>query len=157
MAAFGFISVRYRLRLITGFASRWVRTRGYGVGERVLVVGAGAGGEFATWLLRHPDFQRLFSIVGYVDDAPLRQGMRYDGVSVIGTTADIPTLVKKEDIGLIFYAIGNIAETDRQRILEKCRQTSARLVILADILQSLEVHFFEAQSDEFGKKDARSL
>jgi len=142
LATLGFVSGRYRLRLVTGLASRWVRGRGYGVGERVLVVGAGAGGEFATWLLRRPDFQRLFSIVGYVDDSPSRQGMRYDGYPVIGTTADIPALVKKEDIGLIFYAIGKISAQDRQRILERCRQSGARLVILSDVLQSLEMHFF---------------
>jgi FlaA1/EpsC-like NDP-sugar epimerase len=79
-----------------------------------------------------------------VDDAPSRQGMRYDGTPVIGTTADIPALVKREDIGLVFYAIGKISAQDRQRILDKCRQSSARLVILSDILQSLEMHFFPA-------------
>lgn len=142
VATLGFVSARYRLRLVTGLASRWVGLRGYGVGERVLVVGAGAGGEMATWLLRRPDFKRLFNVVGYVDDAPSRQGMRYDGMPVIGTTADIPSLVKKEDIGLVFYAIGKISAQDRQRILDKCRQSSARLVILSDILQSLEMHFF---------------
>jgi hypothetical protein len=142
VATLGFVSARYRLRLITGLASRWVSARGYGVGERVLVVGAGAGGEIATWLLRRPDFQRLFNVVGYVDDAPSRQGMRYDGYPVIGTTADIPALVKKEDIGLVFYAIGKISIHDRQRILDKCHQSGARLVILSDILQSLETHFF---------------
>lgn len=148
VAAFGFVIARYRLRLITGFASRWVGARGYGVGERVLVVGAGAGGEMATWLLRRPDFKRLFNVVGYVDDAPSLQGMRYDGIPVIGTTADIPALVKKEDIGLVFYAIGKISTQDRIRILDRCRQSRARLVILSDILQSVETHFFSAVSDE---------
>jgi len=61
---------------------------------------------------------------------------------VIGTTADIPALVKKEDIGLIFYAIGKISKQDRQRILDRCHQSDARLVILSDILQGLEAHFF---------------
>jgi lipopolysaccharide/colanic/teichoic acid biosynthesis glycosyltransferase len=148
VAAFGFVGARYRLRLITGFASRWVGARGYGVGERVLVVGAGAGGEMATWLLRRPDFKRLFNVVGYVDDAPSLQGMRYDGIPVIGTTADIPTLVRKEDVGLVFYAIGKIATQDRIRILDRCRQSKARLVILSDILQSVEMHFFPEVSGE---------
>jgi lipopolysaccharide/colanic/teichoic acid biosynthesis glycosyltransferase len=141
VATLGFVIARYRLRLITGLASRWVRARGYGMGERVLVVGAGAGGEFATWLLHRPDFQRQFNVVGYVDDATSRQGMRYDGYPVLGTTADIPTVVKKEDIGLIFYAIGKISDQDRQRIMDRCHQSSARLVILSDVLQSLEAHF----------------
>jgi FlaA1/EpsC-like NDP-sugar epimerase len=85
----GFIVVRYRLRLVTGFASRWIslRNSGYGAGERVLVVGAGQGSAFAAWLLRHTDFRRLYTVVGIADDAPGKQGMRYDGLKVLGTTA----------------------------------------------------------------------
>lgn len=139
----GFLMARYRLRLITGLASRWVRLRrsGFGVGERVLVVGAGAGGELVTWLLRRPDFSRLFSIHAYVDDDPAKQGMRYDGVPILGTTADIPALVKREDIGLVVYAINKVTKADRERILAVCRKADTRLVILSDVLHSIETHF----------------
>jgi lipopolysaccharide/colanic/teichoic acid biosynthesis glycosyltransferase len=145
----GFLMARYRLRLVTGLASRWVRLRrtGFGVGERVLVVGAGVGGELVTWLLRRPDFSRLFSIHAYVDDDPSKQGMRYDGVPVLGTTADIPALVKRADIGLVVYAINKISVDDRQRILADCRRADARLVILSDVLHSLETHFTPANGN----------
>ncbi len=137
----GFIIVRYRLRLLTGLAALWLRLRTgkHGVGERVLVVGAGRGGEFATWLLRHNEFQRLFSVIGYVDDDPALQGMRLDGCPVLGTAADIPGLVEKLDIGVIFFAIGDpLSPLDTERILSRCRQTRARLVDIADILASLQ-------------------
>ncbi len=139
----GFLVARYRLRLVTGLASRWVRLRRaeFGVGERVLVIGAGTGGELVTWLLRRPDFSHLFSIHAYADDNPSKQGMRYDGIPVIGTTADIPELVKREDIGLIVYAINKTSPADRERILAICRQANTRLVILSDVLRSLETHF----------------
>lgn len=139
----GFLVARYRLRLLTGLASRWVRFRqsGFGVGERVLVVGAGSGGELVTWLLRRPDFQRLFTVHGYVDDDPSKQGMHYDGIPVLGTTADIPALVKREDIGLVVYAINKVLTVDRERILAVCRQAETRLVILSDVLRSIETHF----------------
>jgi lipopolysaccharide/colanic/teichoic acid biosynthesis glycosyltransferase len=140
-AALGFVVARYRLRLVTGLASRWVRARGYGVGERVLVVGAGAGGEIATWLLKRPDFQHLFRVVGFVDDAASRQGMRYDGIPVLGTSADIPALVEKEDIGLVLFSIGKISTQNRERILGSCHQSGARVVNLSDVLHSLEAHF----------------
>ena len=148
LTVLGFSLSRYRLRLITGLAARWVSRRGYGVGERVLVIGAGAGGEIATWLLRRPDFRHLFNVIGYVDDSPVLQGRRFGGISVLGTTADIPGLVKKEDIGLLCYAIGPAANPDQPHILERCRQTGARLVILEDVLHSLEAHFFPAASPE---------
>jgi lipopolysaccharide/colanic/teichoic acid biosynthesis glycosyltransferase len=138
----GFITVRYRLRLVTGFASRWVRLRtgSNALGERVLVVGAGRGGEFATWLLRRADFQRRFTIVGFADDAPTLQGMRLDGFPVLGTTADIPCLVEKYDIGLVFFAIGDpLSSADSERILARCRQTRARLVDISDVIESLQL------------------
>ncbi|MDX9993288.1 MAG: sugar transferase [Anaerolineales bacterium] len=152
LIAVGFLIARYRLRLLTGLASRWVNLRGtgFGTGERVLVIGAGAGGEIVTWLLRRPDFKRLFTVHGYVDDVPTKQGMRYDGLPVLGTTADLPDLVAREDIGLLVYAIEKISAGDRERILKTCRQTEARLVILSDVLQSFQAHL--GQADHKGKK-----
>ncbi len=147
LTVIGFCITRYRLRLITGLAARWVRVRGYGIGERVMVIGAGAGGEVATWLLRRPDFRHLFQVIGYVDDSPFMQGMRFNGISVLGTTADIPTIVRKNDVGMICFAVGGeCSDDDRQRILVKCRQSGARLVILSDVIRSLEAQFFSETS-----------
>jgi lipopolysaccharide/colanic/teichoic acid biosynthesis glycosyltransferase len=136
---FGFVVARYRFRLITGLASRWANWRGtgYGTGERVMIVGAGKGGEFATWLLRRQDFQRMFSIVGYIDDDPGKQGMRIDGLQVLGTTADIPALAKQHDIGVIFYAIGRETSADERRIIRLCKETGAHFVSVGDVLGTL--------------------
>jgi FlaA1/EpsC-like NDP-sugar epimerase len=136
---FGFIAVRYRLRLITGLASRWVNLRHstFGAAERVLVVGAGEGSEFAAWLLQRREFKRIYTIVGIVDDDPLKQGMRYEGLKVLGGTADIPELVKKHDIGVIFQTVTSLAEEEKQRILTICRKSGLRLVMLSDVLDLL--------------------
>ena len=135
----GFVVSRYRFRLITGIASRWANFRGtgYGTGERVLIVGAGKGGEFATWLLRRQDFLRMFTIIGYVDDDPRKQGMRLDGLDVLGSTEDIPNLAKEHDIGVIFYAIGRETKADYDRIIRLCKLTGAHVVAVEDILGTL--------------------
>jgi lipopolysaccharide/colanic/teichoic acid biosynthesis glycosyltransferase len=135
----GFIAVRYRLRLLTGLASRWIthRNTGYGIGERVLIVGAGEGGEFATWLLKRPDFSRHYTLIGFADDHPSKQGLRFDGLKVLGTTADIPHIVKQHDIGVIFYAISKISPSDSQRILNTCKKTGLHTVMLSDMLRTL--------------------
>ncbi len=101
------------------------------------MVGAGAGSEFATWLLRRADFKGLYTLAGIVDDAPAKQGQRFDGVRVLGTTADIPGIVRRHDIGVIFYAISKISETDNRRILETCRETGKHLVMLPDVLETI--------------------
>ncbi len=146
----GFIVNRYQLRMLSGFARRWVnlRRQGFGIGERVLVIGAGAGGEMVVWLLRRPEFQRLFHVVGYVDDDPNKQGMRYDGYSVLGTIADLPALVKEQDIGVIFFTIKEILAVDRERILSICRKSGVRLILLSDVLKRIEEHIVSEMVNE---------
>ncbi|MFZ5884590.1 MAG: sugar transferase [Chloroflexota bacterium] len=136
---FGFIAVRYRLRLVTGLASRWITIRNstFGAPERVLVVGAGEGSEFATWLLQRREFKRIYQIVGIVDDDPSKHGMRYEGLKVLGTTNDIPELVKRHDVGVIFHAVTSPVEEDQKRILALCRKTGLRVVMLSEVLDLL--------------------
>ena len=167
----GFVLMRYRLRLVTGLASRWItfRQSGYGAGERVLVVGAGEGSEFAAWLLGRDEFKRLYTVVGIVDDDPSKQGMRFDGLKVLGTTADIPELVKRHDIGVIYYAITKISPADNQRILSTCQGTNLRLIMLSDLLHSLRSHLTRGlprseqnisqpmQADSFTKPATREI
>ena len=136
------VVARYRFRLVSGVASRWVtlRSSGYGAGERVVIVGAGEGGSFAAWLLRRSDFQRMYSVIGIVDDDPAKQGHRYDGFKVIGTTADLPGLVGKYDIGVIFYAISKISVVDSERILSICKGTGRNVVVISSLMRSLQTH-----------------
>jgi lipopolysaccharide/colanic/teichoic acid biosynthesis glycosyltransferase len=138
-ALFGFITLRYRQRLITGFSYRWLLARGAprAIGERVLVVGAGSNSQLVTWLFSRSEYSRLFSIVGLVDDDPRMQGMLIDGYPVLGATASIPHLVRTHDIGLVLYTISNIGEEERQRILSVCLSTQAPVVPLSDVLAEL--------------------
>jgi diguanylate cyclase (GGDEF)-like protein len=141
---FGFISVRYRGRLLTGFASYWVRMRGQSMtslGERVLIVGAGEVARFAVWLLSNKNIAQAFTIIGMVDDNPRKVGAKIDGFPVIGTTNSIPDLVKKYDIGLILFAIADIQPAEQDRILSLCQVTPARITPIPDIIDSLRAHF----------------
>lgn len=136
------VVARYRFRLVTGLATRWInlRSSGYGTGERVIIVGAGEGGSFAAWILRRNDFQKLYSVVGIVDDDPAKQGRRYDGFKVMGTTADLPGLVEKYDAGVIFYAISKISSDDHDRILSICRSTERKIIFISSVIKSLQGH-----------------
>jgi len=143
LAFVGFVTIRYRERLLIGLASRWlaVRHRASLIGERVLIVGAGELGEFASWLIKRGDLARAFSIVGFVDDNPRMQGLRLNGAPVLGSTADISSLLVKHDIGVLIFAIENIAESDRQRILAACQCTHAQVVLFPDVLDQLRASF----------------
>jgi len=136
----GFTILRYRERLLTGLATRWLSSRGKVsvLGERVLIVGAGECGQLAAWLLQKSNVSPAFAVVGMVDDDPSIQRLNIDGYTVLGVTQDIPILVKKMDIGLILYAISKIHENEQKRILELCHQTSARVIIIPDLIQTLQ-------------------
>jgi lipopolysaccharide/colanic/teichoic acid biosynthesis glycosyltransferase len=141
LAFLGFLAVRYRERLLSGLAWRWryhLDADGErSLGERVLIVGAGQCGMLAGWLLRNGDHSPAFSVVGMVDDNPRKEGLVVDGQRVFGLTSRIPELVQKLDIGLILFAIENIRPEEQQRILDLCRQTSARLIVIPDLLALL--------------------
>ena len=135
----GMIAARYRERLFTGVANRWVNARGKNksFGERVLIIGAGDGGQLAVWLLHKSEYAAAFSIVGFVDDDYHKQQFQIAGLPVLGTTQDIQALVKAQDIGLILYAISKISLSQRARILNLCEQSGARVIAVPDMMAIL--------------------
>ena len=70
----GAITVRYRLRLLTMIANRWLsfRKNTLSMGDRVLVVGDGEAGQIATWLLGRKMFRGAFSIAWRWNDSRFR-------------------------------------------------------------------------------------
>ena len=133
----GFVVVRYRERLLTGLASRWIRWRGQSslIGERVLIVGAGDAGQLAIWLMEKSSHYSAFSIVGLVDDDFRKVKKNITGYPVLGTTWDIPDLVKKKGIGLILFAITRVSAKERDRILNTCKALPVRVVLIPDLLK----------------------
>lgn len=132
----GFVIARYRERLITGLASRWMhlRSNSSAVGERVLVVGAGECGELAIWLMKKSHYANAFSIVGFADDDCRKQDYKMNGYPILGTTRELPAIVKQHNIGLILFAITRCSHKDRERILAACSATSARVVMIPDFI-----------------------
>lgn len=149
VAYFGFVAVRYRERILTRMASRWLRWRQgkYILGERLLIVGAGELGQFAVWLVRKSRLAQAFVIVGIVDDDPRKQGLKIDGVKVLGSTETIQQLIHEQDVGLILFAISNIDSLEKERVLKICQGTAARIVMFPDVMHILEEHFRPARGN----------
>jgi lipopolysaccharide/colanic/teichoic acid biosynthesis glycosyltransferase len=139
LAAFGFVLVRYRVRLFRSFAARWLSLRGGAAAaqERVLIVGGGESGQFIAWWLQNGRSVGRFQVVGYVDDDLYKQDTRIYGVDVLGCREDIPRLVAELDVGILVFAIHNIPAEDRRQVLEICTSTTARLLSIPDVLGSL--------------------
>ena len=155
----GFVITRYRSRLITGLASRWVTWRGVKsiAGERVLIVGGGDTGQFAAWILNNGHYSGSFKVVGFVDDDLYKKGTRIGGTNVLGNREDIPQLVKKHDIGIVLFAIHNITSAERVSLLKICSNTPAKLFLFPDIPAALNIYSRHGQEQRKQTMGASSL
>ena len=134
----GFAASRYRTRLLTGLARRLLIRRGPAIArERVLIVGGGQSGQLMSWLLSDYLQTDALHVVGYVDDDLYMQGIRVNGISVLGQGKDIPALVEEHDVGLILFAIHKIPLAQRRHLMNICQGTSARVVRCPDFLSTL--------------------
>jgi FlaA1/EpsC-like NDP-sugar epimerase len=136
----GIAGVRYRSRLISGFAWRWHAWWSKKLPEAqvpTLIVGAGESGQALAWRMKHHAGDRFHKIVGFVDDDPSKRGLIVEGSPVLGACSEIPALVTAHKIELIAVAIHNIASTAFRDILLFCEQTDARIKIVPDILKQI--------------------
>ena len=138
LASAGFVVVRYRSRLLSGLALRWMsRRNAIQAQERVIILGGGESGQFVAWLLQNGRTANAFQIIGFVDDDLYKQGIRIRGVNVVGQREDLPELVKRFDVGIIIFAIHNIPAIEKHRLLNICRSTSAQVVSFPDVVGNL--------------------
>jgi FlaA1/EpsC-like NDP-sugar epimerase len=85
--------------------------------QRTLIVGAGhAGAQLCRELQANPNLKSC--VVGFVDDAIEKQGVRIQGVPVLGTSVLLPTLIKETRASQVILAIPS-ASGSRIRELAK--------------------------------------
>jgi lipopolysaccharide/colanic/teichoic acid biosynthesis glycosyltransferase len=139
MALAGFIVVRYRSRLISGLLSRIARRRARIESrcERVLIVGSDQVARQAAWLLGGPECSWRISVVGFVDDDLLAQGMRVYGAQVIGTIREIPKLVVEHHVDTLVLADRCVAGEHFQMLADICQSAATRLVVMPDLVGAL--------------------
>jgi FlaA1/EpsC-like NDP-sugar epimerase len=92
----------------------------------VLLVGAGRGGVLAVREIQGRGDMEI-EVVGFVDDDPLKQGTVIHGVRVLGTTRELPRLVRELGID---HVVITIAETRREllrHVAEVCEQARIRM------------------------------
>lgn len=100
--------------------------------ERVLIVGAGSGGQVLARELRNNPRWKLWP-VGFADDDPSKHGRIIHGLPVLGDTEDLPTLVRKEEIEVIVVAIPSASSHDHARLVQCAQGTAARVLTMPPI------------------------
>ncbi len=146
----GFVVVRYRERLLTGLASRWLRWRSQRstLGERILIIGAGDCGQLALWLFEKSNKSTAFSIVGFVDDDRRKVGQRINGLTVLGTTHDLPEIITQKSVGLVMFAINKINPAERDKILKQIKELPVRVLMIPELLSVLSNYLLKQSAKE---------
>jgi FlaA1/EpsC-like NDP-sugar epimerase len=109
-------------------------------GRRVLVVGAGDGGDM---VIREMFRNRRMNYepVGFVDDDPRKQEQMIHGIPVLGTCEDIPEIVEEFRIKEVLIAIPSAKGQAVRRIVDLCQKTQATFKIIPDLSRIREGDF----------------
>jgi FlaA1/EpsC-like NDP-sugar epimerase/lipopolysaccharide/colanic/teichoic acid biosynthesis glycosyltransferase len=105
--------------------------------KRVLLIGAGRAGVIAADQILGRAVADL-EIVGFVDDDMNKQRAVIGGVKVLGTTHDLPELVRDLQIDHVIVSIAQASRNNFRRILDICEEIPIKVRIipgLATILQ----------------------
>ncbi len=139
LSLFGFMIVRYRLRLFIGLLA-WIlrfQTRPARLRESVLIIGTGQAAQLGAWLLTHPLNHRKFHVAGFIDNDMLKQGMRVYGSKVVGMLSETANLLKKYKVSMVLLASPHDLPDDFPSIASECEKAGARLLVLPDVLATL--------------------
>jgi UDP-GlcNAc:undecaprenyl-phosphate GlcNAc-1-phosphate transferase len=91
--------------------------------ERVLIYGAGVGGELALRELRN-NAALGKDPIGFIDDDPLRRGMTIHGVPVLGGLTDLPRMVARHHVTAVLISTAKVT-SERQARLSALAQDHA--------------------------------
>jgi FlaA1/EpsC-like NDP-sugar epimerase len=104
--------------------------------RNVLIVGAGQGGRLVCQeLARNADLG--LHPVGYVDDDPLKQRLRFEGVRVRGTTRDLAQILDDAEPDEVIIAIPSAPGELRGRVVTACRERGIPVRTLPTVFELL--------------------
>ncbi len=124
--------------------------------RKVIIVGAGWAGEtIAEAILRHA--RALYQIVGFVDDAPEKQGQtiqlptsnfqppmrhsslvtRHSQFSILGTSRDLVRLVKVNNVPEVILAVTYDISTPLFQVILDCQEQGVQITQMAVLFEQL--------------------
>ena len=99
---------------------------------RTLIIGAGLAGKLLINEINY-NTNMNYEIMGLVDDDQSKLHQSISGVSVIGTTEDIPRLVKDLELDEVIFSIPSLSPEQRKRIFNIVNMTKVRMKTLPNI------------------------
>jgi len=102
--------------------------------QRVLVVGAGdLGRQVVERLNAHTEYG--FTVVGFLDDDPGRQGRDFQDAPVLGTTQDLERVVAEKGVDQVMIALPLAAHYRTVQLVREAGQLLVDIKVVPDVLQ----------------------
>ena len=141
----GFVTARYRERLVTGLASRWLSLRHQNQGtssEKVLIIGAGETGIKTSWFFNHGYLSKVYSIVGFLDDDLSKSRMIIDGYPVLGMTTDLAAMIDTYAVDTVVMAISCFDPGECAKLSRICDRMGVQYLEFESIMDLLKTLTF---------------
>jgi FlaA1/EpsC-like NDP-sugar epimerase len=127
------VSLLVGARVAITSADEYLRRR-RGAGRVVVIYGAGRGGALLVRTLLE-DRVHALAPVGFIDDDPAKRRLRLEGVPVLGTFEEMPSILAKYSIAEVLISIKGF---DRQRLAEVAALCRERGVTIRSMRFALE-------------------
>ena len=122
--------------LVRMLVERPTRRAATGRTQKVLVVGAGSGGQMVVRELQlNPNLSQ--SAIGFLDDDARKRGMRLHGTKVLGTTSEIDRVLDELKPDEVVIAIPSAPGELRGRVVAACRERDVNVRTLPTVFELL--------------------
>ncbi|HEX2269061.1 MAG TPA: nucleoside-diphosphate sugar epimerase/dehydratase [Pyrinomonadaceae bacterium] len=105
--------------------------------KSILLIGAGRAGVMVAKEIQNRSEMDLH-IAGFVDDAPQKRGSAIQGIKVLGTTSELPALVRELNIDHVVISIAQASRADFRRILNICETIPVKVRTIPCLYEILQ-------------------
>jgi len=100
--------------------------------ETVLIVGAGAAGQtIAREIRQNPKLN--ISVLGYLDNDPMRHGQKFQGHPVLGSVSDLENVCSCRCVNLVIVAQPALCRKELKSLVRTCSRLKVRSKILPSV------------------------
>jgi len=107
----------------------WLSNKGLTKNKRVMIVGAGQGGESILREIKR-NINLPIDVVGLIDDNPQKAGLIIHGVKVVGNTEQLAEMAEKCQADEVIIAIPSASGSELRRIVKLCQSSRVRFKTL---------------------------
>jgi len=148
------------LRIATRMAAESRTASSNGGAKKTLIYGAGIAGQMLVREIR-ANAELPYEVVGFVDDDNSKKATRVQGIRVLGSGEDLPSLVADLAVDMVLVAIPSASPLALATLFRHCRQSGAECKTIPGLSTLVEGRALTSQvrdvalDDLLGRKAVR--